>query len=51
MAVVDGSSAPSGLSNVVFYVGLASLLVMVAGVIAAVISRAVARRRASATLE
>ena len=51
MAAVDGSSAPSGLPNVVFYVGLASLLIMVAGVIAAVVSRAVARRRASATLE
>ncbi|MFW0772797.1 hypothetical protein ACLRGI_06480 [Paenarthrobacter nitroguajacolicus] len=48
MAAVDGTSAPSGLPNLLFYLGLVALGVMVLATIAGWISRFLADRRASA---
>ncbi|MCD4850758.1 hypothetical protein LN996_08050 [Arthrobacter sp. AK01] len=48
MAAVDGTSAPSSLPTVLFYVGLAALGVMAVGTIAGWISRFLADRHAHA---
>ncbi|AFR31247.1 putative integral membrane protein (plasmid) [Arthrobacter sp. Rue61a] len=51
MAAVDGSSAPSGLPTVLFYLGMAALAVMACGTIAGWISRGLSDRRTVAAAQ
>ncbi|WOC63447.1 hypothetical protein RI444_22595 (plasmid) [Paenarthrobacter sp. AT5] len=51
MAAVDGSSAPSALPAVLFYIGMAALAVMVLGTIAGWTSRLLSDRRSAATAQ
>lgn len=51
MAAADGSASPSGLSSVLFYLGVAALVLMAAGTIAGCVSRFLSGRRPAAPAE
>lgn len=51
MAAVDGSSSPSSLPTVLFYIGMAALAIMISGTIAGWTSRLLSGRRSVATAQ